>query len=227
MSGKFDTDYFEPVIWSTLTLNPHLVEVDEDFLREHECSPAEYNQNWFEVLTCQKRIVRIPSQEKVPPLPELCPPQGVIPDMGVTAKELLLPVSILLARPVHVLYGMKGQFFGEDRKWVVNEVEAKGISRRCAQAALGAAWKGFGKAEINWPAIESASFKFVVPYRTLGANADSEQEVTMLRDVALWIHWDRWERKKLTIAQRTAILNSWGYKCTQKAVTRVVEKIHG
>jgi hypothetical protein len=36
----------------------------------------------------------------------------------------------------------------------------------------------------------------------------------MLRDVALWIHWDIWERNKLTLVQRTEILNSWGYKCT-------------
>lgn len=49
----------------------------------------------------------------------------------------------------------------------------------------------------------------------------------MLRDVALWIHWDFWEKKNLTIDQRTKILNAWGYKCTLKAVKRVVEKVLG
>ena len=227
MSGKFDTDYFEPAIWSTLALNPLLAEVEENFLREEDCSPDIYTRNWFEVLTCQKRVVRVPSKDPPPPLPDLYPPQGLIPNVGVTSDKLLLPVAILLAHPVHVLYGLGSTTDREDRKWVGNEVEAKGISRRCAQAALGAAWKGFGEAEINWPAIESASFKFVVPYRTLGANADSKQEVTMLRDVALWIHWDGWERKKLTIEQRTETLNSWGYKRTLKAVKRVVEKVLG
>ncbi len=51
MSGKFDIDYFEPMIWSTLALNPQFAKVDENFLREHECTPGEYDKNWFEVLT--------------------------------------------------------------------------------------------------------------------------------------------------------------------------------
>ncbi len=227
MSGKFDTDDFEPVIWSTLALNPQLAEVDKDFLKKEDCSPDIYTKNWLEVLTCQKRIVRIPSKDKPLPLPELYPPQGIIPDKGVTAERILLPVAILLARPVHVLYGLGASFEGEHRKWIVNDVDTKGISRRCAQAALGAAWKGFGKGGINFPAIESASFKFAVSYRTLGVNTANPQEVTMLRDVALWIHWDIWERNKLTLVKRTEILNSWGYKCTPKAVKRVVEKVLG
>jgi hypothetical protein len=227
MSGKFDTDDFEPVILSTLALNPQLAKVDENFLREHECAPGEYDKNWFEVLTCKKRIVRIPSHDKAPPLPELYPPQGITPEVGVTSEKMLFPVAILLARPVHVLYGLGGSFGEENRKWIVNDLKTKGISRRHAQAALGAAWKGFGEAAINWPAIESASFKFAVSHRTLGVNTDTPREVTMLRDVALWIHWDIWERNKLTLVKRTEILNSWGYKCTPKAVKRVVEKVLG
>ena len=195
--------------------------VDQD----HASHPA--GQNWFEVLTCQKRFLRIPDKGEENPMPDLLPPQGRIPNKSRTSKKLLFPVAIVLTHPVHVLYGLPGHFFDEHRTWVVNDVDTKGISERCAQAALGAAWKGFGEGGIKWPVTNVASFKFSAPYRTLGVNTDRPQDVTMLRDVTLWIYWDQWERKKLSLERRTEILNSWGYKCTPKAVKRVVEKVLG
>ena len=136
-------------------------------------------------------------------------------------------MAITLTHPIHVFYGMPGHFGDEHRKWIVNNVSVRGLSERCARAALAASWKGFGEGGIRRPHINVAAFKFSVPYRTLGKNADSAQDVTMLRDVALWTHWEQWDRKKLNLGQRTRILNKWGYKCTEKAIKRVKEKILG
>jgi len=227
MSGKFDTDDFDPKVWSTLIANPQLLRHNSHPLIFQVNTSHSPNNNWFELLTCQKRLVRISDHRKGNPTPEILPPQGVVPDASLTSKKLLFPVAIVLTHPVHVFYGLPGDFFGEHRTWVVNDVDHKGIDKRCAKAALGAAWKGFGEGGIKWPATNAASFKFSAPYRTLGVNTDRPQDVTMLRDVTLWIYWDQWERKKLSLEQRTKVLNSWGYKCTPKAVKRVVEKILG
>ena len=160
-------------------------------------------------------------------MPRFLPPQSVSPDKSITSQRMVHPVAIALTHPIHVLYGLPGNFGEEHRNWVVNDVSTKGISERCAKASLGAAYKGFGEGGIQWPAINVASFKFSASYLTLGVNADRPQDVTILRDVTLWIYWDEWDRKKLSLEQRTEILNSWGYDCTQKAVKRVVEKVLG
>ena len=225
-SGKFEIDDYNPVIWSTLVLNPNLTreESASEGNQDHPSDTA--HNNWLELLVCQNRMVHTSDLRENHPMPELLPPGSATPKYSVTEKARLHPVAIVLTHPVHVLYGSPGHFFGEDRKWVVNDVSTKDISNRSARAALGAAWKGFGKGAINFPA-RKAFFKFSAPYRTLGANTDRPQDITMLRDVTLWIYWDQWERKKMSLEQRTKTLNSWGYKCTTKAIQRVVEKVLG
>jgi len=224
MLGKFDTDNFHPTVWSTILEDPQLAG-DVAGMSKHQglSGPLE----WLEVLTCQKRVLNTQKLKEVHPLPNVRPDYNVALDDSITVEKILLPVAIGLMHPIHVFYGMPGSFFGEHRNWVITDAKERKISKRCAQAALGAAWKGYGEGGISWPNITKASFKFSAPYRTLGINMDRPQDLTMLRDVTLWIHWDQWEREKLSLEQRTDILNSWGYLCTLKAVKRVVEKVLG
>jgi len=162
-------------------------------------------------------------KEKVP-IPEQLPYRSAKPVNSITCSRLLHPVAIALTHPVHVLYGLPGNLKDEHRKWIVNEVGIRGMKERSAQAALAAAYKGFGEGAIWFPE-RGASFKFSAPYRTNGLYDDRPMDRTMLRDVALWINWDHWERHKIKLERRAQILEKWGYECTLKTLRKVKEHI--
>lgn len=224
-SGKFNTDRFSPEIWSTRRENWLYI----DHRKPSEFDPEQRwganDDQWSEILICAKQRLHTRDLGDVVPIPKSLPPGSVIPDKYVTSRMLLHPVAIVLTHPVYLLFGLPGNFGNEHRKWIVNDIDTKGIKNLSAQAAIAAAWKGFGEGNIGFPNERRATFKFTVPYRTLGFNTERPQDRTQLRDIALWINWDHWERHHIPMKRRAEILEEWGYECTLKALRKVKEHV--
>jgi len=223
--GKFDTDGFSPAIWSTRSLDWYIIRNTTPPLIDIEQRWDTPNEGWFEMLVCFKRMVRTRDLKEKVSIPKQLPGGSANPDINITCKHLLHPVAIVLTHPVHVLYGVPGSLENEHRKWIVNEVDKRGIVERSAQAALAAAYKGFGEGGIWWPNVDRAFFRFSAPYRTNGFYDSRPMDRTMLRDVALWINWDHWKRNHIPLKRRAEILEEWGYECTLKTLRKVIEHI--
>ena len=223
--GKFDTDGFSPAIWSTRSLDWYIIRNTTPPLIDIEQRWDTPNEGWFEVLVCSKLLVHTPDLEEKVSIPSELPDQCAKPNKYVTCNDLLHPVAIVLTHPVHVLYGLPGSMSEEHRKWLVNDVDKRGMSKRSAQAALAAAYKGFGEGGVQWPNRDRALFKFSAPYRTNGIYDSRPMDRTMLRDVALWINWDHWKRHNIPLKRRAEILEEWGYECSLKTLRKVIEHI--
>lgn len=223
--GKFDTDGYRPVIWSTRSEDWYIIRNTTPPLIDTEQSWGAPNGGWFEILVCSKLMVRTRDLKEKVSIPTQLPGRSAKPDQYITCKNLLHPVAIVLTHPVHVLYGVPGSLENEHRKWIVNDVKKRGMDKRAAQAALAAAYKGFGEGGIWWPEINRALFKFSAPYRTNRFYDSRPMDRTMLRDVALWINWDHWKRHNIPLKRRAEILEEWGYECTLKTLRKVIEHI--
>ncbi len=139
----------------------------------------------------------------------------------------MFPVAIVLRHPVQILYGMPGNREGEHRDWIINKIDIKGLHKRPAAAALAAAWRGVKEITSQWPESTKIRFKFDQAILMLSLETNKPQDLTLLRDVEMWINWDYWDGLQLSIKQRAEILNRWGYPATEVSIRRVKEKVLG
>lgn len=219
--GNVNPDNILPEIWSTRRDDWLYSDHSQRPNTDEELQWSGINGGWIELLVCRKRLVHSKDLMEEMEFPRELPPRSVIPNRKITSEILYFPVAILLTYPVKILYGLQGNAPGEHRKWIVNEVGTRGMGLRPAQAALASAWRGVDQLDCNWPERNKLRFKYSVSARTLGVNTDKPQELTLLRDVALWIHWNHWDFHKLPMARRAEILQKWGFPCTLKALRQV------
>lgn len=177
------------------------------------------------MLICRKRFAfseRLKEQHQVP---SQLPVNSEPPEYQITSEILYLPVAIVLTSPLEVLYGLEGNAPNEHRKWIINDIKTRGLGLRAARAALAAAWRGVDEIGSNWPDQNRLRFKYRAPHRALGINTGKPQDLTLLRDVALWINWNHWEDRKVPLKRRAEILVSWGFPCTMKALRQVKDAV--
>lgn len=235
--GDIRPDQFEPRILSSR--RTEFLSFPDDWNQDgpEESKWPQYDVTWVRVLVCWKRMARSENLAEPLPLPNYFPKDGIAP----SAESNLLsfsPVAIELRHPVKVLFGLHTHTPMEDRQWLVSPVEGFGLSKRHAGAALAAAWRGVEKVTPSWPDSGGMKFRFRTPWMSLendreqpkNVNSYSPQQLTALRDVALWInwaHWDSFRPKPLSYGERAEILTNWGYPSTATAVRRVKEDVIG
>ena len=105
-----------------------------------------------------------------------------------------------------------------DRVWTIQPPEDFGISRRAAELALEKAWSIVGKKPYF--DLVTRSLKLEVSPSKL----TEYREGSIIRDIVVWTHWDRWNRDHLTKKQRVDILTIGGFICTEKALEILYER---
>jgi hypothetical protein len=203
----------------------HKRELDSDQVSDSRWLPRDLQ--WLHLLVCQKRVAHSKDLNEPREIPKILPSNSAKPNFYVTSELLLFPVAIVLRRPALLLYGMPGHQEEEHREWIVNEVGTMGLTKRPAAAALAAAWRGVQEITPQWPEATKIRFKFDQPIRMLNMGNVKPQDLTLLRDVEMWLNWDYWDGLGLSIKQRAQILTAWGYPSTEKAIKRVKENVLG
>lgn len=218
--GNIDLNAFSPEIWRTqgegwlcpnYKSSPHPSE---------ELQWKGVNGGWKELLVCRNRAVH-GRNLKEDRLSAQHPVNSETPEGPMTTEIHYFPVAIVLTFPVAIFYGLPGNCESERRMWTTDDVKTRGLGVREAQAALASAWRGVDEIDSNWPNRNRLRFKYSAPFRTLGVNTDKPQDLTLLRDVAIWINWRNWDNHKISMKRRAEIIESWGYPCTLKALRQV------
>jgi hypothetical protein len=137
-------------------------------------------------------------------------------------KSILHPAAIQLD-PIRVGYGFTGGT--EGGTWTRNPPEDHGISSRCAALALAEAWRGV-EVSVDCPS-RHGTIKTDV-----GTLTGFRGKSTVMRDVLIYLFWDRWNLAKTPISDRVQTVNQCGaqgqsitrFSITKKALVRLVEK---
>lgn len=133
---------------------------------------------------------------------------------GKVCERLTHPVAIVCAAPAIVFYG----FTDDSHEWKVALPHEHGIGDSAARAALTEAWRGVEEIEsATWPATIHR-FHFKSDFALANDDLAKPQEKTMLRHITAWIHWSRWAKKEMTMAQRARALSDMGLLTTTKAL---------
>lgn len=140
---------------------------------------------------------------------------------GKVCDRLTHPIAILCAAPAIVFYG----FTDCDHEWKVSLPHEHGIGDSAARAALAEAWRGVeGIEEITWPAT-TPRFHFKSNMAVVEDPDAKPQEKTSLRNITAWIHWSRWAKKEMTMAQRAKALCGMGLPTTGRAIERAAAEV--
>lgn len=116
--------------------------------------------------------------------------------------------------PVLVFTGFTDRDPG--RVWTCELPEAHGISRRAAELALSEAWR----------IVKVKSFDLVDRKMELTINlkkAAAFRHAAILRNIFIWMNWDRWKREGLTEKERIDETTGAGFVCTARAFRHVWE----
>jgi hypothetical protein len=165
--GDLRPDQFEPRILS-LRRN-ELLKFPEDWNQQgpEESKWPEHDVTWVQILVCWKRMVRGKKLDETHPIPDCLPKDGSVSEVTETNQLASSPVSILLSHPVKVLYGLHLHTPLDHCKWIVSRVEAFGLGKREAGAALAAAWRGVEKVAPSWPDSGGIKLGFRTPWMCL------------------------------------------------------------
>jgi hypothetical protein len=90
-----------------------------------------------------------------------------------------------------------------------------GISKRCAQIALAEAWHGV---KITLDSATMAAH--------LGINSETwrkHKNGVRLRNIIAAMHWDRWNKELVPIAERAGIITAGGFQCTAAQLSKFAE----
>jgi hypothetical protein len=233
--GNIQPSQFVPVVMSCMRDLNRMREIPfMDFIEGPvDCKWKVYDPGWVDFLVCWKRMMY--SENLMTPSAEQkdCA-KGFIRE----SKLIYFPVAIVLQHPAKVLYGFRDDDPEVGRDWIVKQVSEFGLGELDASAALAAAWRGFRGIRHSWPERGAIQVEVKTPWLCLENdpiqpkkdNVLSPQELTQLRDVALWTnwkHWDTFQGPPLNCKERAKILTNWGYPCTETAVRRVKEKVFG
>ena len=93
--------------------------------------------------------------------------------------------------------------------------ETWGISSRCAALALAECYR-----VISWQ-TDAATLGYC--FTIDESKFQTFRKKSMPRNVGIFLQWDRWNRERLGMAARSAIVRGWGYECTPSALLHVKE----
>ena len=118
------------------------------------------------------------------------------------------PVAIALSSPVEVLLDICVK--DTSAKWQKLSLKAYGISKESAEAALKEAWRFVKSSKLDCVTLTP---QIVINHKI----ADSPLGRVIVRNVAACLLWDLWNRQKLSLPERAAIM-----ECTPKALNRAI-----
>ena len=130
---------------------------------------------------------------------------------AVTVEALIHGAAIRMPPDVEILLG----FQITEGTWRRTPPEDHGLSRRCAQVALAEAWHG-----VN-VTLDSATWSVYI-------TGDGEawrkyKKGVRIRNLAIAMHWDQWERDDVPLETRSELLTQSGFPCTAKQLARFAE----
>lgn len=143
---------------------------------------------------------------------QLRPVVGGPPEAVTTAEALVHGAAIRMIPNIEVLFGLR---LTEGIWRQINPLE-HGISKRAAQVALAEAWHGV-----------RISVDLATKTANLGADGVAWRKYkkgVRIRNIAAAMHWDKWNKEGVPVADRAAILTASGFPCTASQLARFAEE---
>lgn len=129
-----------------------------------------------------------------------------------TADSFIHGAAIRIPPDLEILLGLRIT----QQAWRRTPPEEHGLSKRCAQVALAEAWHGV---------------KMTLDVTTMGIHLRNDGEAwsrhkkgVRVRNIAVAMHWDEWERNGVNMEERAALLTRMGQPCTAAQLARFAEE---
>jgi hypothetical protein len=130
-----------------------------------------------------------------------------------TTFETIRHAVTIQLDPATVCFNFDG---GDGLTWTRHKPELHGISARCGALALAEGWRCVD--------LKIDPFNFHAEGKHDARKLLDFRGGVILRNIGIFLAWDRWNRERLGMAARLAEVCRWGYECTPDALRRVVEK---
>lgn len=151
------------------------------------------------LLVCQRRIY------------QLNPVTRLSKEAASSAEWFIHGAAIRVQPGIEVLLGLRLS----SGSWRAADPREYGISKRCAQIALAEAWHGV---------------KITLDSATIAAHLNCDGETwgkhkngVRVRNIIAAMHWDRWNREGVPMADRAEILTASDFPCTAAQLAKFAE----